>query len=665
MGRMTRKQAAEIAEQLHVDEDALLEIPGEEAAVFAKTSVKGATPEPTERQPLGEIAPNSAESKSQQEDEGQELRKSIRGKKCKKGGAKGKNNDLAVSTATEQDVSIEHVSQDVLPDEHESAPSPASEKAAEDLMAEVPELAIQDTSRPTSPPSPAVKLTRSQLKRRAEEETEPKSLIDGIGQTPDESETMKEETPQDSLTAAETNQSIDPMLEVESPSAFDAPTSPLPSAVPNFIKHLRNETSGKRSTSNKENVEPEEPMATPQTPNYDELENAVVSTTGTPSRSSQLTPVTHDPVIALDQLDDAVETVNKDIPEVQTSPEKPKKSTTPPKKAAPVVRTTKAAAARISMAHNKDTASKGPTLGRPQPSMALGRSSSLRESSSVRPVPTGKRVTSTSSTKDDKAPECEKKEVVIPHSKTRPISMSFPTPPPPPKSRKAPTQSTFQLPGEAVAAKLKAAREARQQKEAQEEEKKPAFKARPVPAGLSKAPSVRQTNASKARESVMNGKDFKMLTTAASAAHKRANSVATTKPTATTSRVVSRETKPTTASMTTRPRPSTSLANLSKPRSSTGPAATTTTTQRVTSSGSATGKGTTKGKEVFNRAAVAKANADKEKAEREAAVKKAKADAAERSRQASREFAEKQRARKAAAAAGKQAVGLGGVAETA
>jgi hypothetical protein len=55
----------------------------------------------------------------------------------------------------------------------------------------------------------------------------------------------------------------------------------------------------------------------------------------------------------------------------------------------------------------------------------------------------------------------------IPHSKPRPMSMSFPTPAPPSKSTKAATQATFQLPGEAIAAKLKADKEARLQRQAE------------------------------------------------------------------------------------------------------------------------------------------------------------------------------------------------------
>ena len=479
---------------------------------------------------------------------------------------------------------------------------------------------------------------------------------------------MKEEMVSNNNAASETIDSVDVYIDDDLELKNDLKSaSPPPTALPNTISRLRVDTPAKRSTSNKENVEPDA-MASPQptTPlNYDHLDHTAASaaTPPSPSRSRSPTSKAEDPIVALDQLDDAVENINKDIPDVQTSPEKPKnvESKSPvlkkKEKAPPVVRTTKAAAARISMAHNKEqTSSKTSSLGRPRQSMALGRASSVRESSVNKTVPDGKRVTSNSSTKEEKAQEGEggRKEVVIPHSKRRPISMSFPMPPPPPKSTKAPTQSTFQLSGDAVATKLKAQREARQQKESQEAEKK-TFKARPVPSSLSKAPSVRQTNASRARESIMNGKDLRASTLGVSGpAHGRANSVATTRPSAPHPRTVSREpssrlttsTRPA-PSTSTRPRPSTSLANISKPRTSLS----TSTGTRVASTSSSKGTSTTKGKEVFNRAAVAKANAEKEKQEREAVAKKARADAAERSRQLSREFAEKQKAKKARAAA--------------
>lgn len=133
MGRVTRKKAAEIAEQLHVDEDVVLESNADDAAVIAKMT----TPEHDNRAPLGEIEPNSAESRSVEEEEepAQELKKSTRGRKTgKKGGAKGKKNNLAASTET-----LPETADDVVPDDNESAPSPASEKAAEDLSRAEPE----------------------------------------------------------------------------------------------------------------------------------------------------------------------------------------------------------------------------------------------------------------------------------------------------------------------------------------------------------------------------------------------------------------------------------------------------------------------------------------------------------------------------------------------
>lgn len=523
---------------------------------------------------------------------------------------------------------------------------------------------LYDT-RPKSPPSAAVKLTRSQLKgKNVELEHEPKSLVDGIGQTPEEQQqTMREETI-NNIPIIETSGSAndDAISEPVTQSAIEPPASPLPSAMPNVISHLRTDTPAKRSTSNKENVEPEN-MALPQTPNYDVLEDAVVTSATPlgPSRRASSRPEDH--IVALDELDDAVENVNKDIPEVQTSPEKSKSkkesndtAKRDSKKVVPVVRTTKASQARISMAQNSKeaTGSRAPSLGRPRPSTTLGRASSVRQSSITKPEPAGKRFPSTSGSKDEKSPaDGEKKEVVIPHSKPRPVSLSFPTPPPPAKSKKAPTQSTFKLPGEAISEKLKAAKEARMQREAEEVEKRKVFKARPVPAALSKAPSVRQTTASKARESIMAGKDFRASTSAPGMTHKRANSVAATRAMVPSSRVVSKDaSKPSTTTSKLAPealavkkRPSTALANMSMPRSSfaasAGPSA-----ARVPSGPT---KGTAKGKEVFNRAAAAKEGAAKEKLEKEAATKKARAEAAERSRQASRDWAEKQKKKQLAA----------------
>ncbi|KAF2479978.1 hypothetical protein BDY17DRAFT_312886 [Neohortaea acidophila] len=439
--------------------------------------------------------------------------------------------------------------------------------------------------------------------------------------------------------------------EQETASALNlnAPASPLPTAVPNVVAHLRSETPAKRSTSNKENIEPQD-VRTPQPSTYDALETAAVTAATPPPAPAA------DPITALDALDEAVESVKYDIPDVQSSPEKPKRTSESTerkvvKKAAPVVRATKASQARISLAQNPEAASRPPALGRPRPSTTLARSASVRQSSAG---------TIQSGVKPSPPAVVAKREVIIPHSKPRPVSLSFPTPPQPMKSTKAPTQSTFQLPGEAVAAKLKAAKEARQQKELDEAGQKKAFKARPVPASLSRAPSVRHTNASKARESLMSGKDLRASTAAATtpgavAAHRRAQSVATAlnprvsvshstlsasrlgTSTASSKPSAGRLSTASTASTAHRPRPSLAPASSFNPTAS---------TQRPTTT-------TAKGKEVFNRPAAAKAAAEKAKFDKEAAAKKARAEAAERGRAASREWAEKQ---KRLAAAKKEAM---------
>ncbi|KAG9839452.1 hypothetical protein KCU98_g7602, partial [Aureobasidium melanogenum] len=119
---------------------------------------------------------------------------------------------------------------------------------------------------------------------------------------------------------------------------------------------------------------------------------------------------------------------------------------------------------------------------RPEPSTsaAIKRTTSVKRSS-VRPSMAPRAGSSQSTERGAPAN--------IPHSKPRPMSMSFPTPPPPPKSSKAPTQSTFQLPGEAIAAKLKAEKEERLRRQAESgTTAKPTYKPPPPPKST-KAPT--------------------------------------------------------------------------------------------------------------------------------------------------------------------------------
>lgn len=620
MPRMTRAKAADLADALHIDEDATLECSG-------RTEGGSSTPIKTDRPILGELAPNSGGS--QEEDgEVEEFKKSTKGRKTSKKGAKGKKNNFAASTTTRPKTEVD---------------TEAGGDAADDSCCR---------QNGTNEDVQENRSKRGLRDRRAKEHDADDVSASVIVEMADPERTSLH---QEELLPA---------------SGLHAPASPLPFAIPNVVEALRKDSSSKRSASNKENIEPmalrSPATASRPTSSYDALEEAAVQAATPPTISrrasaaqpsfvpndethaSSPSPQRADPIADMDALEDAVEQITAQLPGVQESPKKSsEKVAARPKKAVPVVRTTKASQARISLAHPDRKAAK--PEGRSRQSSVLLKS---RDVSGERFTPAGNKKPDTNVTLEQQG---EKKEAVIPHSKPRPVSLSFPTPPPPTKSHKAPTTSNFQLPGEAVAAKLRAAREARLAKEAEEaqkkkdatgltEQRKPSFKARAVPATLSRAPSVRQTNASKARENLMNGKATTI--TAGAGTHKRANSVATTRlATAPKPRVISKDasTASTASSQQLKvaKRPSTAMATIGKPRSSMATIATNpVSSQRVPS------RGTTKGKEVFNRAALAKEAAEKEKREKEEAAKRARAQAAERGRQASREWAEKQKLKK-------------------
>ena len=139
MGRITRKKAAEGADALHIDEEAVLELGEEDENIQFTRNAKELVLVPRDREPLGELESNSLESKSQSDDAAQELKKSTRGKKGSKRGGKGKKNNLAASTASQLEIPEVVINQpEVLPDENDSTPSPASEKAAEELLKDIP-----------------------------------------------------------------------------------------------------------------------------------------------------------------------------------------------------------------------------------------------------------------------------------------------------------------------------------------------------------------------------------------------------------------------------------------------------------------------------------------------------------------------------------------------
>jgi hypothetical protein len=229
------------------------------------------------------------------------------------------------------------------------------------------------------------------------------------------------------------------------------------------------------------------------------------------------------------------------------------------------------------------------------------------------------------------------------------------------------------LPGDAITAKLKAAREDRLKREEEEAQKRREFKARPVPGSIKNKPIavVKQTAASRARQSIIgseNSKDGKENTPAAPAtatgakatqpattgagpkrsatttasattSTKRTSILPNTKPTSTA------EPKPNPTHTEASPKGATSLSrssslSLSKRSATTPPR---NPSRTVTATDVAMQR--QKARAIFNRDRVEKEARERERREKEDAAKRARAEAAERGRLASREWAERQKRR--------------------
>ena len=200
------------------------------------------------------------------------------------------------------------------------------------------------------------------------------------------------------------------------------------------------------------------------------------------------------------------------------------------------------------------------------------------------------------------------------------------------KSTKPLTRSSFVLPGEAIAQKLKKQREKRLKFE--EENKPPTrtFKARPAPTFT--APVVKSTTASKARLSMAKN-DASANTAALAKDHApkikplRRQSSAETNKCQSTLKVANRTTPVAANVLATR---KSIAAKISSPEDVTPP--------------TGASRQTSRGKEVFQRSRLEKGEKERVQKEKEAAARKARVDAAERGRIASREWAEKQKAKK-------------------
>ncbi|KFY21522.1 hypothetical protein V493_07335 [Pseudogymnoascus sp. VKM F-4281 (FW-2241)] len=195
------------------------------------------------------------------------------------------------------------------------------------------------------------------------------------------------------------------------------------------------------------------------------------------------------------------------------------------------------------------------------------------------------------------------------------------------KSTKAPTKSTFELPGEALSRKKREAHEARLKSQEEEEKKRREFKAKPLRKSIAPSMQPRQTAASLARRSILNPIDPEDAAGGLVVSKRR--------------------------SVIGAPRPSLTaqnLANTSAPRTRVtaqggghATAMAMSDASQRSSSGVPALAPKLSGRDIYKRDARALEGAERERKEKEAAAKKAREEAAEKGRQASREWAAKQR----------------------
>ena len=385
-----------------------------------------------------------------------------------------------------------------------------------------------------------------------------------------------------------------------------------------------------------------------------------------------------DSVEAMDALEDAIEEFSIKLPQIEhieiESPVKTRRS--PPKSLPPSARKTALDAKVVTKTPTKQspTQTKAAQLKQAPPRTTSGRVST------VKPVAKGPTINKSTS-----RPSVIARKPAVPGAASNTMSFSnsplktdanlakkrvtsgpLSTSKPafvPAKSAKPPTKSTFILPGEAIAAKMKAQREERARLQEEEKNKK-TFKARPAPRKTGR-PSLmpRENKSSLARKSsaqIADGQTENKENVSPKGPLKRA-SVATAANTRSldvkkrraeevqANSSVRRSTNfnsPATA--TKRPIPSArpSIAPKPAPRPSFAPRVAS-LTKPIKSSPLAEPQRNAavklSGKEVYARTKLGRDREEKEKREKEEAAKKARAEAAERGRQASREWAEKQK----------------------
>ncbi|MCJ1243488.1 hypothetical protein MMC30_000685 [Trapelia coarctata] len=613
----------------------------DEANIAAETPLPSTPTTTTGRAPLGEIVQNVNVDALLAETMEVVLKPAKKAKGTKKG---RKKNDADKENIAE-----------VLEDDNQSVTSSAVSEACEDLMKEHSggrklTTALQEMfqipmhdARPQTPPSKAVSLALRTLSAKAQTPRLTPRFNPEVHKTP-EADTKPKQEGEDSFVAT---------IETRTPAKMTQQDCFEDDAKDNTIATTEDI---KQDDSFAENIV---------------LRSPIKFTTTLPASRIE------DSVDEIDALEEEIEKIGESIPTIVDEPQSPVKNPRPkPTTSKPTTTETKAtkvsatkkpitAPTKVtkSTAAKKATANttrKVPTKPSPlkAPTMTPRRDMTPR-TASAKPTPSNnskpflrsagpaatKLSTPVPTTSPAQAPTSPPSTTTMappqPQTKRSRVSSLVNAPFVPKPSAKAPTRSTFTLPGEAITQKLKAQREERQKRDEEAQTQKRNFKARPVP--VSKAPEVKLTVATKARLSLAKGeapveggaveqkykKGYGSLRVPKKTTHPRISAVSSTGATVNGYTSVKR------------PRPSILPEEPAK-------AATTISARAPSLGGPSVQK--SKGKEVFGRTRVEKDARDTERKVKEEAARKARAEAAERGRAASREWAEKMKAKKAGAA---------------
>lgn len=610
MPRVTRAALrAASAADIHHDEDTN-STSASDSSTTAMADVTGPRPA------LGEVTGNNTPTPERIPlAESDDLIKTNTTMATKKGNG-GRKNKLQLAINVQED----GPGPEILEDEVESDQSSAADAASEELLKEVRSEEVMhvpmDSERPKTPPSAAAREATRQLSRS------PVRKVDIAG------------TPR-----------FDPAIHIEEPAGNHEEKED------SFVGSIHTRTPAKRVEAGMDAAKGEGE------------EDSFVGKIASRSPTKPICRI-EDSVEAIDALEEALEQVTQGLPAIEEdnldSPIKTKK----PGKTVLTVN----ARPKTSM-----TPSSG-VSAREKPAELSKSKPKPVPTKSARPRPTSIIVTKKENTavKEPIATATEPRTGMSfsasparPVTKPRPASMSLSTNRPgfvPSKSSKQPTRATFTLPGEAIAAKMKAQREERLKREAEAEAEKRNFKARPVRSSIvGGSVAVKPTAASRARESLMTVEKNKEIAAPTPPVRKRTSVVAIRASTGNSgslskrhSTVLSVAKRPGAFGSSTAPTANTSVTRApsmvthsghrtSSVDSKTGyiPAS---TKSNVTKADAAVQKA--RAKQIFGRDKAEKEERERARREKEEAARKARVEAAERGRVASRDWAEKQKAKK-------------------